>query len=119
MIKLQVTTKEILGKLPGILAVILAVWLLWPFVKIDQSDYGQGKILVYRLALGLMILIIMLGKMGFDVFFPQGVAQKVSKLKSALFLIFGILLLAFVVYIIVQAGSLFLSTYPQTTDFNR
>lgn len=105
--------------LPGVIAFIFAFWLLFPFIKIDQSDFAQAKILIYRLAFGVMILIIMLGKMGFDVFFPQGIAQKVSNTKSVLFIIFGIIILAFVVYIIIQAGSLFMSTYPQSTDINQ
>jgi len=55
--------------------------------------------------------------MGFDLFFPQGIAKKVSNLKSIAFIIFGILILAFVVFIIFKAGSLFISSYPQTTDY--
>lgn len=103
----------------GLAAFILAFWLLHPFLRIDQSDYAQARILVYRLFFGLTILIVMLGKMGFDIFFPQGIAEKVSNLKSVVFIIFGILLLAFAIFIIIQAGSLFLSSYPQTTDLSQ
>lgn len=103
----------------GLAAFLVAFWLLHPFLKIDQTDYVQASILVYRLFFGLTILIIMLGKMGFDIFFPQGIAEKVSNLKSVVFIIFGILLLAFVIFIIIQAGSLFLSSYPQTTDLSQ
>ncbi|HEK85148.1 MAG: hypothetical protein ACPLZD_00810 [Candidatus Saccharicenans sp.] len=105
--------------LPNAIFLIFGFWLLLPFIKIERSDFSQAKILVYRLALGIMVLIIMLGKMGFDVFFPQGVAEKVSNTKSILFIIFGVLILAFVVYIIIQAGSLFMSTYPQSTSINQ
>ncbi len=111
--------EQIYKHLPGIIAVMVAVWLLSPFIKIDRSDYAQGKVLVYRLAFGLMIMIIMLGKLGFDVFFPQGIARPVSNTKSVIFLILGILLLAFVVYIIIQAGSLFMTSYPDTSEFNQ
>ncbi len=108
--------EKIVAYLPGTLAFLIALWLLFPFVRIDQSDYNQSKILLYRLAFGLMILIIMLGKMGFDIFFPQGISRKVSNIKSIIFIILGILLLVFVVYIIMQAGSLFLSSYPDTQN---
>lgn len=104
--------------LPGILALAAAFWLVFPFIRLDQADYSQANILVFRLVVGITIFVVMLGKMGFDIFFPQGMARKVSDLKSAMFIIFGILILAFVVFIIIQAGSLFLSTYPQTTDYN-
>jgi len=113
---IEALKSQALRHLPGAIALLIAFWLLFPFIKIDQSDFVHAKQYVYRLALGMMILIIMLGKMGFDVFFPQGIAQKVSNLKSILFIIFGILILAFVVYIILQAGALFLGTYPQPTD---
>jgi len=104
--------------LPGILALAAAFWLVFPFIRLDQADYNQANILVFRLVVGITIFVVMLGKMGFDIFFPQGMARKVSDRKSAMFIIFGILILAFVVFIIIQAGSLFLSTYPQTTDYN-
>lgn len=116
---LESLSKELRKHWVGLLAFSTAFWLLYPFLKIEQSDYAQAKILVYRLFFGLTILIIMLGKMGFDIFFPQGIAEKVSNLKSILFIIFGILLLAFIIFIIIQAGSMFLSSYPQTTELNQ
>lgn len=111
--------EQLYKHLPGVIAVLVAIWLLSPFIKIDRSDYAQGKVLVYRLAFGLMIMIVMLGKMGFDVFFPQGIARPVSNVKSAIFLLLGILLLAFVIYIIIQAGSLFMTSYPDTSEFGQ
>ncbi|HRD01906.1 MAG TPA: hypothetical protein PLP57_04595 [Candidatus Saccharicenans sp.] len=112
--RIEQTTKY----LPGLLALAAAVWLVFPFIKLDQADYARANILVYRLAIGITILVVMLGKMGFDIFFPQGMARKVSNLKSVIFIIFGVLILAFVVFIIIQAGSLFMGSYPQTTDYN-
>jgi uncharacterized protein YybS (DUF2232 family) len=116
MSKSIIIREQLAKHLPGTIAVLVAIWLLFPFIRIDQADYDQGRILVYRLAFGLMIMIIMLGKMGFDVFFPQGISRKVSNVKSIIFIILGILLLVFVVYTIMQAGSLFLSSYPDTSE---
>ncbi|HOL46106.1 MAG TPA: hypothetical protein PK100_06520 [Candidatus Saccharicenans sp.] len=110
--------EQVTRYVPGILALAIAFWLVYPFIRLDQADYTRANILVYRLAVGITILLVMLGKMGFDIFFPQGMARKVSGLKSVMFIIFGIIILAFVVFIIIQAGSLFLGTYPQTTDYN-
>lgn len=91
--------------LAGLLA---AAWLLWPFYKIDSSDYIHAGTYVYRLALGLMILIMYLGKMTFDVLAPQGLARRVSNLKTAGILLFGLLIAAFIIFIVIQAGALFL-----------
>ncbi|HOP60541.1 MAG TPA: hypothetical protein PKZ60_03915 [Candidatus Saccharicenans sp.] len=111
-------TEQVTRYLPGILALAVAFWLVFPFIRLEQADYTRANILVYRLIVGITIFLVMLGKMGFDIFFPQGMARKVSDLKSVMFIIFGILILAFIVFIIIQAGSLFLGTYPQTTDYN-
>jgi hypothetical protein len=87
---------------------LVAVWLLWPFVKINESDYRHAGSYFYRLAFGLMILIIYLGKMTFDVLAPQGLARKVSNLKTLGILLFGLLITAFIIYVVIQAGALFL-----------
>jgi hypothetical protein len=91
--------------LAGFLA---ALWLLGPFYRIDASDYAHAGTNVYRLALGLMILIIYLGKLTFDVLAPQGLARKVSNLKTLGLLLYGLLITAFIIYIVIQAGALFL-----------
>lgn len=91
--------------LAGFLA---ALWLLWPFYRIDASDYAHAGTNVYRLAFGLMILIIYLGKMTFDVLAPQGLARKVSNLKTFGLLLYGLLITSFIIYVVIQAGALFL-----------
>jgi len=91
--------------LAGFLA---ALWLLGPFYRIDASDYAHAGTNVYRLALGLMILIIYLGKLTFDILAPQGLARKVSNLKTLGLLLYGLLITAFIIYIVIQAGALFL-----------
>ncbi len=89
---------------------LLALWLVSPFIKIGPEDYAHAQLNVYRLSLGLLILLSILGKLAFDVFFPQGIAQKVSTMKSVALLIYGFLILVFILYILVQAASLYLQT---------
>ena len=87
-----------------------AVWLVSPLIRIDSSDYADPGRNVIRLFLGLLILLIFLGKWVFDVFAPQGLARKVSRSKTVFLFIFNIALLGFIVYIVAQAVSLFLSS---------
>lgn len=89
---------------------LLAVWLVSPFFKIGPEDYTHAQLNVYRLCLGILILISLLGKLAFDVFFPQGIAQKVSTLKSVALLIYGFLILVFILYVVVQAAGLYLQS---------
>jgi hypothetical protein len=89
---------------------LFAVWLLSPFIKIGPGYYSHAQLNVYRLSLGLLILLSMLGKLAFDIFFPQGIAQKVSNLKSVALIIYAFLILVFILYVLVQAASLYLQS---------
>lgn len=109
-VKLTLDWKKLPGVLIAIVLLGIAVILLEPFFKIDRSDYEKGASSVYRLAIGLTILLIYLGKWFFDVFSPQGLGYKVSGLKGALLIALAMVIMAFVVFIIIQAGSLYLTT---------
>jgi hypothetical protein len=89
---------------------LFAIWLVSPFIKIGPKDYAHAQLNVYRLCLGLLILLSILGKLAFDIFFPQGIAQKVSNLKSVALIIYAFLILVFILYVLVQAASLYLQS---------
>jgi len=92
------------------LILITAIWLVSPFIKIDASDFINSGRNALRLAIGLTILIIYLGKWAFDVLAPQGLARKASNIKAVGLLALNILLLAFLVFIIVQAMGVYFQT---------
>jgi hypothetical protein len=85
-----------------------ALWLVSPFFKIEPADYLRAGKLALRLAGGLFIFMIYAGKWSFDIFAPQGLAKKVSGLKSAGLIIFDLLLVCFMIFIVAQAANLFL-----------
>ena len=89
---------------------IAAVWLVSPFIKIDASDFVHSGRNALRLAIGITILMIYLGKWAFDVLAPQGLARKTSSFKAVGLLVLNILLLGFLVFIIIQAMGVFFET---------
>ncbi len=91
-------------------ALIVAVWLVSPFIHIDRSAYGHGAILGYRLFLGLTIMLVFIGKSMFDALAPQGLARKVSNAKGIALIVLTVLLTGFIIYIVGQATVLFLTT---------
>ena len=109
----QTKAERNLGLAITALLMVFAVWLVWPFVRIERSIYGQGSILGYRLALGLTIMIIFIGKWMFDALAPQGLARPVSNTKGILLIVFSLILTGFVVYVVAQATVLFLKTSAQ------
>lgn len=88
----------------------LALWLVSPFIKIDPSDYEHAQTNLYRLFLGLFILIIELGILTFETFSPQGLARKVSNYKAIIVFLFGLFLLAFIIFIVAQSTVIYLRT---------
>jgi hypothetical protein len=99
-----------LGTAITVALMMFAVWLVSPFIRINRSLYSQGAIVGYRLALGLTIMIIFIGKWVFDAYSPQGLARKVSDVKGILLLALSLVVLGFVIYVVAQAAALYLNT---------
>jgi len=107
---MKITPGKALGFALTVALLTTAVGLVSPFFKIDASDYDKMSENGVRLAVGLMIFIIFLGKWAFDVFAPQGLAKRVSGIASVLLVVANLALVSFVIFIIAQAASLFLRT---------
>jgi len=93
-----------------VLILAFAVWLVSPLIIITASDYLAKNSYGLRLALGLLIFIIYVGKWSFDVFAPQGLARKVSRLKTAALVVYILVVVSFMIYIVAQAASLYLQS---------
>jgi hypothetical protein len=119
----QTGTEKYVGITLTVIAILFAVWLVSPFIKIDRSDYAQRNILGYRLALGLLIMLLFVGKWAFDALAPQGLARKVSNVKAVALILLSMLIMGFIVFIVAQATVLFLKTAAQEnqqqTDINQ
>lgn len=107
---LDADPRRALGVSLTFLLIVFAVWLVSPFFSIDRSDYGHGREYGYRLALGVLIMIVFIGKWTFDVLAPQGLARKVSDFKAVGLIVLSLAVMGFIVFIVAQAASLFLRT---------
>ncbi|MEN6311673.1 MAG: hypothetical protein ABFD80_09090 [Acidobacteriota bacterium] len=99
-----------------VVLLLIAVWLVSPFIRIDRSDYAHRDSLGWRLALGLTIMIVFIGKWAFDALAPQGLARKVSNAKAVALILLSLFVMGFVVYVIAQATVLFLKTSAQESQ---
>jgi|GEM_PF-548861 len=95
---------------------VFAVWLVSPLIVIDASDYLVKNSYGLRLALGLLIFLIYIGKWSFDIFAPQGLARKVSRLRSFALVLYIIIVVSFMIYIVAQAAALFLRSGIQQDE---
>lgn len=114
--KTDVDVRKALAVSLTIILILFAVWLVSPFFTLEAADAERGRENGYRLALGLLILLILVGKWFFDVLAPQGLARKVSNAKAIALMALSIGILGFIVFIIARAASLYLSTaWSETT----
>jgi cytochrome b561 len=92
------------------LVLLFAIWLVSPFFRIDASDEAAGKINSYRLALGLTIMILFVGKSLWDVLAPQGLAKKVSNAKAIALVGLAIFVMGFIVFTVARAAAYYLGS---------
>jgi len=102
--------EKVVGLSTTLVLLLFAIWLVSPFLRIDRTDYTQAKVLGYRLALGLLILIIFVGKWAFDALAPQGLARKVSNAKAAALVFLSLVIMGFIVFVVAQATVVYLKS---------
>ena len=109
----QTASERYVGITLTVILLVFAVWLVAPFIHITRSLYAQRDILGYRLALGLLIMLLFVGKWAFDSLAPQGLARKVSNAKAIALIVLSMLIMGFIVFIVAQATVLYLRTAAQ------
>jgi cytochrome b561 len=92
------------------LVLLFAIWLVSPFFRLDASDEANGKINSYRLALGLTVMILFVGKSLWDVLAPQGLAKKVSNAKAIALVGLTIVIMGFIVFTVARAAAYYLGS---------
>jgi len=101
--------KKVLVIALNALVLLFAVWLVSPFFRFEVSDEAAGKINGYRLFLGLMIMIVFVGKSLWDVLAPQGLARKVSNVKAIALVGLAIVVMGFIVFTVARAAAYYLN----------
>src|SRR4030042_5412999 len=108
--KLQLDPKKARATSLTALVLLFAVWLVSPFFRLDASDEAAGRINGYRLALGLTVMILFVGKSLWDVLAPQGLAKKVSNVKAIALVGLTIVVMGFVVFTVARAAAYYLDS---------
>jgi len=108
--KARLDPKKALGIGLTALVLVFAVWLVSPFFRFEASDEASGKINGYRLALGLTIMILFVGKSLWDVLAPQGLAKKVSNVKAVALVALAIVVMGFIVFTVARAAAYYLDS---------
>jgi cytochrome b561 len=108
--KFHLDPKKVLALSLTALVLLFAIWLVSPFFRLDASDEANGKINSYRLALGLTVMILFVGKSLWDVLAPQGLAKKVSNAKAIALVGLTIVIMGFIVFTVARAAAYYLGS---------
>ncbi len=85
---------------------VLAAWLLYPLINLDQVDMSNVKPYLYRSALGLTLLIIFFGKTLFDLIYPWVYSKKLPRLNAFLLTLYVTVLGGGIIFMIIRMAAL-------------
>jgi len=108
--RIALDSKKVLALSMTALVLLFAVWLVSPFFRLDASDEANGRINGYRLALGLTVMILFVGKSLWDVLAPQGLAKKVSNVKAIALVGLAMVVMGFIVFTVARAAAYYLGS---------
>jgi len=85
----------------------VTAWLLYPLIVLDSVTFYNAKAYLYRTAAGIVIMIILLGKTIFDLFFPQEVSQKKSLLFTVMLTLYSLAISGGIMFMVVRMAILY------------
>jgi len=97
--KLSVSTIARKAAFPLVLWVVTG-WLLYPLIVLDSVTMVNAKSYLYRSAMGICIMIIILGKSIFDLLFPQELSQKKSWTYTVFLTFYSLLITGGVIFMV-------------------
>ena len=107
--KLDLDPKKLVSLSLGVLYLLFAVWLVLPFV--GKNPGGASP---YRLFLGLMLMLVFVGKSLWDVLAPQGLAKKVSNVKAIALVALAVFVTGFIIFTVAKAVDGYLNAAYET-----
>ena len=101
--KTEIDPKKALSISVTALYLLFAAWLVLPFI-----GRNPGGASVYRLFVGLMLMLVFVGKSLWDVLAPQGLAKKVSNVKAIALVALALVITGFIIFTIARATAYYL-----------
>jgi hypothetical protein len=107
--KIEIDPKKALSVSLTALYLLFAAWLVLPFV-----GKNPGGASVYRLFVGLMLMLVFVGKSLWDVLAPQGLAMKVSNVKAVLIVALALAITGFIIFTVAKSVDGYLNSAYET-----
>ena len=79
---------------------VITAWLLYPLVVLDRVEMTNAKEYLYRSAIGIAIMLILMGKTIFDLLFPQVVSRKVPVVNTIFLTLYSLAIATGIIFMI-------------------
>ena len=101
-------SKKNFGFIFTIILWIITAWLLYPLVVLDRVEMTNVKEYLYRSAIGIAIMLILLGKTIFDLLFPQFVTGKVPLVNTIFLTLYSLAIAGGLIFMVSRMIVLYL-----------
>jgi len=86
---------------------ILIAWLLLPLLRLEDIHRMDAGVYLFRAAIAILILIILLGRTTFDLFMPQAFSKKTPAFQTALLVLYSLLIAAGIIFMVARVVELY------------
>ncbi len=104
-------------KLGGILFIafiwICIAWLLYPLITLESINMLNAKQYLYRSAIGIVLMIILFGKIVFDLLYPQTTNRRMSIVNTIFLTVYSFLMAGGIIFMVSRLIVLYLRKQGQ------
>ena len=110
--------KEKIKKLAVTLGLwILVIWLLYPLITLDSMAKFNLNPYLFRSTIGILIMIIMLGRNVFDLFMPQAYSQKTPAGKTLFLVLYSFVMAGIIIFMISRLIKIYIGSVGTEVSF--
>ena len=81
---------------------LVTAWLLYPLVSLDRVDASNVKSYLYRIVIGLTLMIVFFGKTLFDLIYPWVVGRKIPLMNAVFLTLYALALTGGIVFLLLR-----------------
>ena len=92
-------------------------WLLYPLIVLDNVYAVNAKEYLFRVVIGITIMIILFGKTVFDLFFPMSTSNRMTALQVVFLTVYSMVLAGGIILMLGRLVSLFIRSQDLDVQF--
>jgi len=96
---------------------LIAAWLFYPLFTLNAVKMANAKAYLYRSAIGIAIMLILLGKTIFDLLFPQSVSEAKSILNTIFLALYSLVIAGGIIFMVSRMIVLYIRSVNLDVSF--